>query len=315
MLAGRVVIMLEKQCNPDANFDSRASRACYRRRVRSNGPEIVRVGARLHPLRDLYARLMRARWGTLILLVVTLFLAINAIFAGVLVGVGDCIEGARPGSFWDAFHFSVQTLSTIGYGALSPKGACGDAVVSAEALTGMLGFAVVTGLVFVKFARPRAGILFSDVAVITERDGLPCLMFRLANERGSDIVEASLHATVLLDEETVEGEHMRRLHDLKLLRDATPLLLLSWLVIHPIDEDSPLYGLDAEACAEEELRLIVSVTGMDGTFMQQVYAYHHYRVEDLRFGHRFADVVTPLADGRTELNLRRFHDTEPVEGA
>jgi len=279
--------------------------------VRSPGPEIVRVGARLHPLRDLYARLMRARWSTLFVLVITLYIAVHALFAGVLLGVGDCVEGARAGSFWDAFHFSVQTLSTIGYGALSPKGACGDAVVASEALVGMLGFALVTGIVFVKFARPRAGILFSGVAIVSERNGEPCLMFRLANERGSDIVEASLHATVLLDEETAEGERMRRLHDLSLVRDTTPLLLLSWLVIHPIDESSPLHGLDPETCAKEDLRIIVSVTGMDGTFMQQVYAYHQYRHADLRFGERFEDVIERLPDGRTRLDLGRFHDTKP----
>jgi len=283
--------------------------------VSPKSPQIIRRGARLHPLRDLYARLMRARWSTLILLVITLYVAIHALFAGLLVGIGDCIEGARPGSFWDAFAFSVQTLSTIGYGALSPKGVCGDVVVSTEALVGMLGFALVTGLVFVKFARPHAGIIFSDVAVITQRNGEPCLMFRLANERGSDIVEASLHATVLLDEETAEGERMRRLYDLKLVRDQTPLLLVSWLVIHPIDEDSPLFGLGAQVCEQEDVRVIISVTGMDGTFMQQVYAHHQYQHTDLRFGERFVDVIERQPDGSMLLMLDRFHDTEPAAEA
>lgn len=281
--------------------------------MRRNVLPIVRRGAKLHPLRDLYALLMRARWPVVISLIVALFVAVNALFAGAAVMVGDCIAGAEPGSFWDAFHFSVQTLSTIGYGELRPQGVCGDVLVSAEALTGMIGFAVVTGLVFVKFARPTAGILFSDVAVVAGRDGVPCLMFRLANERGSDIVEANLHATVLMTEETREGERMRRLHDLKLVRDRTPILLLSWLVIHPIDEDSPLFGLDAAACEEDDMRVIVSVTGLDGTFMQQVYAHRIYTYRDVRFGHRFADVIERLPGDRTQLDLRVFHDTTPVE--
>jgi inward rectifier potassium channel len=269
---------------------------------------IVRVGQRRAYQSDLYAFLLRSTWRRLILLCAALYLLVNSVFALLFVEIGQCIQGARPGSFFDAFFFSVQTLATIGYGVMSPEGVCGHVLVSVEALFGLLGLALLTGIVFAKFSRPRAGVVFSRSAIIAPHNGVPCLLFRVANERGSDIVEASMRLSALMDSTTSEGKALRRFYDLPLERATTPLLLMSWLVIHRIDEHSPLYGKSADDCRKGDVRIIASVTGMDGTFMQSVYAYHVYTVDHIVHNADFADVIRRLPDGRYELHLGKFHD-------
>jgi inward rectifier potassium channel len=181
-------------------------------------------------------------------------------------------------------------------------------LVSIEALFGLLGIALLTGIVFAKFSRPRAGVVFSRSAIIAQHNGVPSLMFRVANERGSDIVEASMRLSALMDANTSEGKALRRFYDLPLERSTTPLLLMSWLIIHPIDPKSPLHGKTAEDWLKDDVRIIASVTGIDGTFMQTVYAYHVYTADNLVHDADFADVIRRLPDGRYELHLGKFHD-------
>lgn len=285
----------------------------FQRMVRPSDPPadmrstIVRVGQQRAYLRDLYALLIETQWRYLILICGVAYVSVNLGFAWLYVHAGDCIAGARSGSLFDAFFFSIQTLATIGYGSMSPQGTCGHVLVGTQSLVGLLSFAVVTGIVFAKFARPSAGVLFSNKAIITTRDGVPYLMFRLANERGGDIIQASIHVAALMDEVTREGQSMRRFYDLKLERSTTPLLLMSWLVMHRIDEQSPLFGKRAEDFARGDISVVASITGMDGTFMQTVYSYHQYRHADIAHGAEFEDVIRRLPDRRFELDLRKFH--------
>ncbi len=274
--------------------------------------QVVRIGDRRGVFFDFYARLLRAPWHRLILLFAALYAVANALYAGLYLLAGDAIQNAEPGSFLDAFSFSVQTMATIGYGAMSPRGVAGNALVLVESFTGLVSLALATGIVFSKFARPRAGILFSNRAVIAERNGVPCLMLRVANSRGSDIADASIRVTALLSEVTAEGESMRRFHDLVLLRDKSPLLLMSWLVVHPIDRQSPLFG--RTAADWPDIQIYANVTGIDGIYGQTVYAYHLYTAADVVHGGRFADVIRQLPDGRRELDLRRFHDVVAPAG-
>jgi inward rectifier potassium channel len=261
-------------------------------------------------LRDIYAYLMRARWSTLLVLCALAYILLNLVFASLYLSFDGSIQGARPGVFLDAFSFSVQTLSTIGYGAMAPHGA-GHIIVACEALTGIICLALATGLVFNKFARPTSRVLFSHGMIINERDGAPHLSFRLANARGNEIVEAMLRVTVLIDEVTQEGERMRRLHDLKLERARTPVFTMSWLVLHRIDEKSPLHGMSRKDI--EQVRFVVSLTGLDTIFAQQVHARHMYFGTDIEFDRTFVDVMTPLEDGSLRIDLRRFHETKSLK--
>ena len=276
------------------------------------GRDIVAIGLRRHPGKDVYHYLLTASWKKLLLMVALAYLTANAAFAGAYLALGDAIESARAGDFGDAFFFSVQTMATIGYGKMAPRTVGANALVAAEALVGMMGLAVVTGLVFAKFSRPTARVVFSRVAVVSPYDRVPSLMFRMANERANQIVEAQLHAVLVRNEQTAEGETVRRVHDLTLRRSRSALFALTWTAIHPLTPQSPLFGEDAESMAEKEADIIVSLTGYDETLAQTVHARHAYGPEHVVWGVRFRDILVQLPNGIRAIDYRRFHDVAPV---
>ncbi len=275
------------------------------------GRDIVAIGLRRHPGGDLYHYLLTASWKKLLVLVALAYLGANAAFAGAYLALGNAIENARAGEFWDAFFFSVQTMATIGYGKMAPRTLGANALVAGEALVGMMGLAVVTGLVFAKFSRPTARVIFSRVAVVSPYDKVPSLMFRMANERANQIVEAQLHAVLVRNEQTAEGDTVRRVHDLALRRSRSALFALTWTAIHPVTPQSPLFGEDAESMAEKEADIIVSLTGYDETLAQTVHARHAYGPEQVVWGVRFRDILVRLPNGIRAIDYRRFHDVAP----
>jgi inward rectifier potassium channel len=276
---------------------------------------MVRVGGNAAYLADLYHFLLVASWRRLLLIVASTYAVINATFAGLYLAGGDCLTGATPGSYSDAFFFSVQTFSTIGYGTMAPKTPYASAVVTLEAFIGLITVAMATGLMFAKFSRPTARVLFSDKMVVGMRNGKPTLSLRMANERGNDIIEASFRVTVLKPEVTAEGEKIRRLHDIKLLRSETPLFTVSFAAFHVIDETSPLFGETPESVLQESLRFIVTVTGLDASFAQTVHARRIYEARDIVWNARFVDVISNLPDGRLQLDLAKFHHVEALPPA
>jgi len=278
------------------------------------GREIVALGLRAHPLRDVYLWLLASTWRRFFALVLAAYLGANAVFALGYLALGDAIEEARPGHFGDAFFFSVQTMATIGYGKMAPRGIGANALVTVEALVGLLGLALVTGVVFAKFSRPTARVRFSAVAVVTPFDGVPSLLFRMGNERGNQIAEAAVHLVLVREERTAEGEVVRRLHELRLRRDRSAFFALTWTVVHPITPDSPLYGVTPEAFAASGSDLIVALTGWDDAFAQTVHVRHAYGAGQVRWGERFEDVLTTLPDGRPAIDYRLFDRTRPPGG-
>lgn len=272
---------------------------------------VVKVGLPRRTFDDIYHFMMEASWKRLLVIVAASYLSTNALFAGLYLLAGDSISGAESGSFSDAFFFSVQTLSTVGYGVMAPKGALGSTLVTFEAFIGLLGMAMASGLMFSKFARPTARVLFSSKVLISTRNGRPCLVLRTANGRGNELVEATLRISVLKPEITAEGERMRRFHDLVLERSQTPLFTLTWTVIHVIDEQSPLYGETEASLHAMNVRFIVTLTGIDSTFSQTVYARTNYYADDVVWGGRFVDVTTLLPDGRLQVDYTKFHDVMP----
>jgi inward rectifier potassium channel len=280
-------------------------------RLTGSGREVVSIGLRNTPLRDLYHSLLTTTWSQFFGLVLAAYLGANLIFASGYLAIGDGIEEARPGNFSDAFFFSVQTMATIGYGKMAPRGLEANLLVTMEALVGLLGLALVTGLVFAKFSRPTARVLFSRNAVITTFDGVPSLLFRMANERGNQIAEAQAHLVLLRTERTPEGEEVRRVHDLRLRRGQSAFFAFTWLVVHPITPDSPLFGETAATMQERDLDLVASVTGLDETLSQSVHARHSWSVEQILWRHRFVDVLVTLPDGRRAIDYRKFHEVAP----
>jgi len=265
------------------------------------------------PFGDLYHVLLIASWPRLVLIVAACYVAGNSFFAlGYLLDRGG-IDHARAGSFRDAFFFSIQTMATIGYGQMVPHSLFANILVTLEALVGVLGFALMTGLVFAKFSRPSARVLFSRVAVITQWDGCPALLFRMANARGDQIVEAQVHLVLARDEFTPEGESFRRLHDLELIRHQHALFTLTWTAVHPITARSPLAGATPASLAAADTEIIVSLIGFDEIFSQTVHARYAYTARDLVWGARFVDVLTRLPTGQRRIDHPRFHDIMRVD--
>lgn len=281
---------------------------------RSGAPDIVTIGERRRRFGDLYHSLLVAPWWQFFAALVGGYLTANALFAGLYMLLPGSIHGARPGSFADAYFFSVQTMATIGYGVMSPETTFAHALVATEAFVGLMGFAMATGLMLAKFARPTARILFSRVAVVSPRDGVPSFMFRMANERRNQVADGRLHVVLARNEKTTEGEAVRRFYDLELSRDRTALFALTWTAIHPITEHSPLAGKDAASLLSEGAEVIVSFVGIDDTFAQTIHTRHSYSPEDIKWGVRLADILSRLPDGRRALDYTKFHDVVPVAG-
>ncbi|AFY70323.1 Ion transport 2 domain protein [Thalassoporum mexicanum PCC 7367] len=273
---------------------------------------IVRVGMLRSPWSDVYHQLLVMPWPLFLLGVFVSFLAINSFFALLYLLGGDGISNAEPGSFFDAFFFSVQTISTIGYGAMSPQTMYADVLVAIESVTGLSLVAMSTGLMFARFARPSARVTFSHVAVITPHNGTPTLMFRAANHRYNQILEAKLWVVLLRTEVTLEGETIRRFYDLQLVRRESPMFALTWTAMHPITESSPFYGKDLQALEAQETEILVILTGLDETFGQTIHARHSYGLKQIFWNHRLVDIVSRLPDGRRKVDYRYFHQVEPI---
>lgn len=271
----------------------------------------ITIGKDRDNFSDLYAKMLGASWGMLAITILSVYFAINLLFAFGYYIVIEGIENARPGSFTDVFFFSVQTFATIGYGKMAPVGMVANIMVTFEALTGLCFVAVITGLIFSKFSRPTARLLFSEVAVICPYNGVPHLMIRLANQRGNRIVNASVDLTIMRLELSQEGHRMRRFHDLVTLRRQLPILQLTWTILHPIDEKSPLFNIPQEKLLEDEIEIVVSITGLDETFSQTVNARYSYMADEILRDSIFEDVVKRTEDNRVEINYHLFHKTRP----
>ena len=275
---------------------------------RSTSQDLLRIGVRKRPLTDLYLFLLTSPWSVLFALMLVLYLGGNLAFALAYLLDGG-IENARPGNFADAYFFSVQTMATIGYGQLVPQTVYANILVTIEALTGMLFIALTTGLMFARFSRPTARILFSKVAVIGAYDGVATLFVRAGNERQNQILRADVSMHFLRTEVSREGATMRRFYDMKLVRDRTPLFGLTFLMMHVIDASSPLFGLSAESCAMIDGEIVVTISGLDETMSQTIHARTSYTATEIRWNHRFIDIFGFTDDGRRAIDFGRFHDT------
>jgi inward rectifier potassium channel len=251
-------------------------------------------------------------WAQFLALTFLAFVGVNAVFAGLYLLQPNSIANVRPGHFWDAFFFSIQTMGTIGYGVMSPQTSYAHILVSLETFVGILGTALITGLMFARFARPTAKVLFSNVAVIKPYHGVPTLMFRMANQRRNQIIEAQVRASLLIDQTSPEGYFMRRFYDLQLVRGQSQFFTLSWTAMHTIDENSPLANLNLEALVDANGLILVSLVGLDETFSQTVHARHVYGPEDLLWDMQFVDVFMLDEMGQRYLDYRRFHQVTPI---
>ena len=262
-------------------------------------------------LHDLYYLSMVSSWVAFYAGVAALFTVLNLLFALLYLAQPDCIAAVSPPGFWGAFFFSVETLTTVGYGQMHPATLYAHSVSSLESFVGIMSTALITGLTFARFSRPRARNEASSNPVIGLYDGQRSLMLRAANARKSTIVEATAQLYLLIRQQSGEGLAMRRLLDLPLLRDVHPIFFLSWTLIHPIDENSPLWGHTAQSLEEIGAEFILTISGSDESTTQDLRSRHHYSHKDLRWDHVFEDMLQVDAQGREHIDYARLHLTRP----
>ena len=272
----------------------------------------MRIGISVAWHKDIYHRILVLSWWRFLAGISVLYLLLNVAFAGLYWLQPGAIDHARAGSFADAFFFSIQTMATIGYGVLTPVGAYANTVVTVETMVALMLTAFITGLTFARFSRPTSRVSFSRVAVVAPYNGVPTLSVRLANARRNQILEADVSLTLVRNERTSEGRQMRRFYDLALSRHHTPIFALTFTVMHPIDQQSPLFGETNATLAEQDAEILVTVTGLDETMSQTIHARSSYLMEEVLFGYQFVDMFGYTAKGRIVIDYRHFHSVEPL---
>ena len=256
---------------------------------------------------DFYHRMMTLHWWQFTVGAVALYAGINVVF-GVLYWLDpQGLVGAHPGSLFDSVNFSVETLGTIGYGAISPRGWWANTLVATEAFLNIAVTALGTGLIFARVSRPTARVLFSERALITTMDGRRVFTFRAANQRDNQILEADVSVSLAMSRITAEGLAFRQLVDLPLVRHRQPMFALSWTVIHVIDEASPLWGATDDTLRAGRAEFVISMGGTDSTVAGRVHARHSYLPEEIAWNVYYEDVIFPEANGRWVVDYDRFH--------
>ena len=270
-----------------------------------------RVGVPRDGWRDIYYYVLIQPWSVFYLLLVSVYVLINCGFATLYWLRPGCVGEEHPGRWVDDFFFSLETLATVGYGVMHPVTMYAHWLVAAEILAGVLAVPVLTGLTIVKFARPTARVTFSNNVLVMQSDGVPTLMFRLANLRSNQIFEAHINVTLLRAEVTAEGRSIRRLIDLPVVRHTNPMFVLTWSVMHRIEPGSPLYGVELSSVTPGDLEIMAVMTGLDATSSATVHARHVYEMEDVLIDHVFEDIVKAGADGRYAIDYSKLHRVRP----
>lgn len=290
------------------------TRAPRTARVQHGRLAFVRTGSTRFDVTDPYSFAIGLSWGGFALLFAALELTINAGFGALYWARPGCVVNLPADSFLYAVFFSVETLATVGYGVMAPATVYGHLVSGIEIIFGTAFTAIMTGLTFVRFSRPRARILYAENAVVARHNGVPTLMLRIANARAGMMTNALVRLAVLLPETTAEGASIRRTHDLLLVRANSPLFAITWIVMHKIEPDSPLFGMTPERLREDRARLFVTIEAWDVKLGAEVRDLHDYGPEEILFGMRFVDAVSVNDAGIPVADFSRLSDVTTDSG-
>jgi inward rectifier potassium channel len=283
--------------------------------VRTGHFEFVKLNAKKFDWRDAYHQILTLSWSGFAAFVFSVYIAINLVFAILYLLGPNSIAEMSPGSFSDAFFFSVETLATVGYGHMYPVSLYGHVIATLEIMVGMFGLAVITGVIFVRFSRPTAKIQFSKGAVICPFDGTPTLMVRVANLRHQAMMEAHFHMILVRSDITVEGEEIRRFVPLKLTFDhliAFPAVLT---LRHQIDQKSPLHGMTPEDFRQHDVRIIVSIVAIDTVIPAPVESAGDYNHDHIEWGRHFVEIYQENKEHQWTVDYGRIDETEDFVAA
>ncbi len=276
--------------------------------------QLEKVGVREFDFKDPYHLALTMSWPQFFAGLFMLYAVINSCFALLYYAVPASVSNMPSDSFWDAFFFSIETLATVGYGNMAPITTYSHTVSAIEVFVGMLLTATMTGLVFVRFSKPKAKLLFAHQAVVVRRSGVPRLMIRIGNGRMNALNDANVRVTTFVSETTADGQKMRSMVDLPLTRADMPFFPLTWTLTHELTEDSPLVALrtlDAPALHASGMRLLVSITAHDPALGAQVYANHAYGPEQIALDMRYADAITSTSENHSVADMRKISDMVP----
>ena len=303
----------------DLGFGTEVARGTRRRLLNRDGSfNVSREG--LNPLDSLgvYQRLLRISWPQFLLFICLYYLAVNALFAGAFLLCGADALQTSTGQFanqpfYRAFFFSVDTFATIGYGNIYPVGVPANTLVAVEALLSIVSVALVTGVIFARFSLPSARIIYSQNAVVAPYRGRTALEFRIANARSSQLIDVQVQAILTKIEPNASGSTVRRFYELSLERQRVVFFPLSWTVVHPIDGDSPMWGLTHKDLLAAEAELLVLLIATDETISATVHSRSSYQADEIVWGARFANMfLRSESEGIIGMNLDRIHEIEPV---
>jgi len=283
-------------------------------RVRLGSYEFRKRGVSRFDLRDPYHLAVTLTWPQFLAALFVLYLSVNIVFATLFWLVPGSVANARLGSFADAFFFSIETLATVGYGEMYPATAYGRLVAGGEIVCGLAFTAILTGLTFVRFSRPRAKFIFAANPVVAMHKGEPTLMVRIGNGRATGLADARAQLNVLLNETAEDGNVLHRVQELRLERAHIPIFPLFWTLMHVLDERSPLHGYDAARAIKASAQVFVLLEAHDPTVATTVHEIRNYAAQDIRFGMRYQDAVTTAADGTPVLDLTKIGALEPDVG-
>jgi inward rectifier potassium channel len=288
------------------------SKKAVRRKVRFGDRVVLTRGLVPNFWGDLYHTSLTISWVRFFAFAALAFLTINTVFAGLYFLGHEPIANARPGSFRDLFYFSIETLATVGYGDMHPQTDYAHLLATLEIFTGLSFLSIMTGLVFTRFSRPRARVLFADHALVTEHDGERVWTVRIANVRLNTITDATARVWMARTQETRDSGTFRSFVELPLLRNESPLFALSWSLFHVIDANSPLNAKTREDLAPVEAAFVVSLRGHDESLAQNITARRTYRLEDVRWDHRYADILSLDESGKLTIDYTNFHRSTPI---
>lgn len=283
-------------------------------RVRVGSYEFKKKGVSRFDLRDPYHLAVALTWPQFIATLLASYLFVNVVFAILFYLVPGSVANARPQSFGDVFFFSIETLATVGYGEMYPATVYGHVIAATEIVCGLGVTAIVTGLTFVRFSRPRAKLFFASNPVVAMHNGKPTLMVRVGNGRLAVLLDAVAQLNVLLSATSSEGKPFRRARELRLERSHLPVFPLTWTLMHVLDEQSPLHGYDAVRARAAGGQLFLTIEARDPTLAASVHDIRNYALEEIRFGMRYADAVTVAEDGTLVADLTRIGALEPDVG-
>jgi len=305
----------EQRNEPDLGLSGRIAQSRQKRILRSDGSfDVVRLNHGFWQSINVYQHMVTVSWPRFFLYVFIFYVIANAIFASLYIAAGPgAIQGGEPGSPWhNAVFFSVQTIATIGYGQMTPQGTIANSLVAIEALSGLMGFALITGILFARFSRPSAHIVRSNIALIAPYRDITAFMFRIANGRQSQLLDIKATVTYSWMDLSESARPIRRFRQLPLERDSVVLLPTQWVIVHPIDAKSPFFARNQKEILAADPEIFVALSAMDETFSQTVHARFSYAHTDIVHGAKFTDLFGATPDGIVTIDLAKISGYAPA---